>query len=446
MNDMDYNVENYSIDELYELIGLDTTEIIDSSTINEASDVLIKKYNMENKEDLKNFFINVRKILLDETYKSENQETIIIQNEENNKIGDDIIVQNVKGNPNFNNIIKRMVNIDSSFRLNSFPAKDDSIKYADITNNETSIYSNTDFTCYLTEKLRNVVSMTMHSIAIPYSWYAINRFNNTFKIEDILITIEPGNYTCQELRDKLNSNTSFSEYGEFILHDNTCKIDISLNDTYNITFYEPSGDFTNSKSNYNFGWLLGFRNSTYTEKYISGEAMIDINGPKYLTLLIDEFKGNMVNKGIVNIETSENKLSLPSYFSNDMIFDAVSSNNREIALYSNIRKINNTFQSKTITKAQETTLNEIIKSRNETTNTKLKINNDSSIFAIIPFKKPISMSEIISIDSTIESNTRVYLGPINIEKLRIKLMDDKGNVLDLNGIDWSFTFITEHTY
>ena len=83
MNDMDYNVENYSIDELYELIGLDTTEIIDSSTINEASDVLIKKYNMENKEDLKNFFINVRKILLDETYKSENQDTVIIQNEEN---------------------------------------------------------------------------------------------------------------------------------------------------------------------------------------------------------------------------------------------------------------------------------------------------------------------------------------------------------------------------
>ena len=66
--------------------------------------------------------------------------------------------------------------------------------------------------------------------------------------------------------------------------------------------------------------------------------------------MIDEFKGNMVNKGIVNIETSENnKLSLPSYFSNDMIFDVVSSNNREIALYSNIRKINNTFQSKTIT-------------------------------------------------------------------------------------------------
>ena len=112
MNDMDYNVENYSIDELYELIGLDTTEIIDSSTINEASDVLIKKYNMENKEDLKNFFINVRKILLDETYKSENQDTVIIQNEENNKIGDDITVQNVKSNPNFNNIIKRMVNID----------------------------------------------------------------------------------------------------------------------------------------------------------------------------------------------------------------------------------------------------------------------------------------------------------------------------------------------
>ena len=447
MNDMDYNVENYSIDELYQLIGLDTTEIIDNSIINEASDVLIKKYNMENNPDLKNFFINVRKKLLDDTYKSENQETIIIQNEENNKIGDDITVQNVKGNPNFNNIIKRMVNIDTSFRVNSFPVKDDAVKYADITNNETSIYSNTDFTCNLTDKLRDVVSMTLHSIAIPYSWYAVNKFNNIFKIENTLITIDPGNYTCQQLRDTLNSNILFSQYGEMILHENTCKIDISLNDTYNITFYENTGDFANSKSNHNLGWILGFRNSTYYEKYLPGEAMVNVYGPKYLTLLIDEFKGNMVSKGVVNIETNENRLlSMPSYFSNDLVFDVVSLNNKEIVQYSNIRKINNTFLSKTITKAQETSLNEIIKSRNEPTNSKIKINNDSSIFAIIPFKKPTSMSETISIDITLETNTRVYLGPINIEKLRIKLMDDKGNVLDLNGLDWNFTLIIEHRY
>ena len=49
-------------------------------------------------------------------------------------------------------------------------------------------------------------------------------------------------------------------------------------------------------------------------------------------------------------------------------------------------------------------------------------------------------------DSTLESNTRVYLGPIDVEKLRIKLMDDKGNILDLNGLDWSFSFIAEHLF
>jgi hypothetical protein len=35
---------------------------------------------------------------------------------------------------------------------------------------------------------------------------------------------------------------------------------------------------------------------------------------------------------------------------------------------------------------------------------------------------------------------------VNIERLRIKLLDENGNILNLNGADWSVTIIAEVLY
>ena len=441
---VDYDVSNYSLEEMYELIGLNMEDELTSDIITIEADLLIKKYNEENNESLKNFFINVKKILLDDIYVSNNEETLIISEE---NPGNDITLQNVKKNPKFDNVIKRMVNIDSAYRLNTFPLKDDDVRYSDITDVETTIYSNTDFTCNLTDKLNNVLSLTLHSVQIPYSWYNINRYNNTFKIESNEITIEPGNYTVDELVTTINLDLSNNDLGEITYNKSSYKINIELTSQMEITFYSTETFFVNSKSNYNLGWLLGFRNSIYNSTTITGEAIANLNGPKYFNIVLDEFKSNLANKGIVSIETSENKLSLPSYFSNDLyLADTPELNRREIPQYSNIRQINDTFFPKNITKAQETTINEIIKSRNETTKTKLKIPNNENVFAFIPFQKPTEYGDIICIEGTLETNSRVYLGPINIEKLRIRLVDDVGNTVDLNGLDWCFSFIVEQSY
>ena len=58
---MDYDISNYSIDELYELLELDKEDIMDYITITNKADELIKKYNSQNNEKLKNFFIDVKK-------------------------------------------------------------------------------------------------------------------------------------------------------------------------------------------------------------------------------------------------------------------------------------------------------------------------------------------------------------------------------------------------
>ena len=442
---MDYNTDNYSINELYELISLDAEQEITAETIHNATDKLIKYYNETNDEELKNFFIKIKKILLDDIYVSNNEETILIKEE---KIGNDITLQDIKSNPNFNNIIERMVNIDSTFRSNSFPQNSDEFRYNELGNVETTIYSNTNFTCNLTEKLNNVLSITLHSVQIPYSWYNITRFNNIIKVDDTTITVPPGNYSITELIAKINelfTSNSLSITMDYNI-DNSYKINITQDTSNNIIFYELSESFINSKSNHNLGWSLGFRNAIYNDLDFTAEALVDINGPKYFNLSVDEFKSNISNRGVVSMETSENKLSLPSYFSNDLLLaDTPEENDRLIPQYSNIREINNVLVSKNITKAQETTINEIIKSRNETTKTKLIIPKNDNVFALIHYSVG-EYGKFITLESRLEINKRVYLGPINIDKLKIVLTDDIGNIVDLNGLEWSFSFIAEHLY
>jgi len=40
-------------------------------------------------------------------------------------------------------------------------------------------------------------------------------------------------------------------------------------------------------------------------------------------------------------------------------------------------------------------------------------------------------------------NERIYFGP-DISRMRVVLRDDKGNIVNLNGADWSFSLISTH--
>ncbi len=47
---------------------------------------------------------------------------------------------------------------------------------------------------------------------------------------------------------------------------------------------------------------------------------------------------------------------------------------------------------------------------------------------------------------TMQDNKRVYYGPITLSRMHIQLLDDKGNIINLNENDWSFTIICETLY
>jgi hypothetical protein len=43
-------------------------------------------------------------------------------------------------------------------------------------------------------------------------------------------------------------------------------------------------------------------------------------------------------------------------------------------------------------------------------------------------------------------NERKYFGPVNISRMKVRLVDDKGNTVNLNGNDWSLSLIVNELY
>jgi hypothetical protein len=103
---------------------------------------------------------------------------------------------------------------------------------------------------------------------------------------------------------------------------------------------------------------------------------------------------------------------------------------------------------RTLTQAQIYTINEIMKNRNKTISFRAKAPTNSDTFALIPIKYgSLSTGQLYTeLSGQFQDNKRVYFGPVDIERLRLKLLDDKGNVVDLHGADWSITLISENLY
>jgi len=376
------------------------------------------------------------------------------------------IVQDVL-NPNLKNKTTRIISVDSQYRQTIFP-------YA---NNDVNTPSfNTDYTFNLSERLQNVVSIKVNSIQIPTTWNTFEHSlgNTCFDCSGHTIRIEPGNYSIENLVTEISNNLvgDCSDVSISIAPSNTINKKIQFNTTSaekTITFYQDGG-FTDClscgpgmKVNQNLGWNLGVRQEPDSSGNISiniknltpvGTPYIlevppDLYGPKYFMLVIDDYNNNIVNNGLVNMKDTTSKLSLPSYY------------NSASKSYDNTQNIecpvNNGNSTKTpymkrssprqLTQAQVYSVNEIITNRNKQSN-RVVGPTTSNVMAFIPLKgiTQTRPDPYIEYGPSIQSNERTYFGPVDIERMRVKLIDDKGNLVNLNGNDWSFSLTVEQLY
>lgn len=422
-------------------------------------------------------------------------------------------------NPNLKNTINRFVNLDSQFR--QYTSGVDS--------------TSTDYTCDLSDTIKNALSLSLYSYQIPFSWYAIDTaYGNTCfwisDLETIAVLVPPGNYSQTNFISQLN--TSFLQAG-FSFPDRTNTtlypsppypspalaantpayynpnsgiVSLFLTDgsyngslgTFNISistqiiFYDFTGILQCnvnclSKSNHYFnntlGWIMGYRLPYYNVD-ISGNTapcILDLNGTKYLILVIDDYNQNHVNNSLVSISQFSNTLKMPMYYSPDLPYICINPSQQvdnlpELiagveadSLFNNqttnaenglliAGKYQNDYTSteiylpsapRTLTNAQLYTINSINNNNNNLTNYLAKAPTSSDILAIIPVKTSVGVptgSLLVEFSGSLQDNTRTYFGPVNIDRLAVKLLNDKGNVVNLNGNDWCATIIAECLY
>ena len=425
-------------------------------------------------------------------------------------------------NPNLKNTINRFINLDSQFR--QYTSGVDS--------------TSTDYTCDLSDTIKNALSLSLYSYQIPLSWYVIDKaYGNTcFWISDSInnkivpISVPSGNYSQSGFITQLNNSFiqagfSFPDRTNTTLYPsppyptpplpantpayynpNSGIVSLFLADglyngslgTFNIStstqiiFY----DFTAvlqcnvnclSKSNHYFnntlGWIMGYRLPYYNVDLSGNTApcILDLNGTKYLILVIDDYNQNHVNNSLVSISQFSNTLKMPIYYSPDIPYTCITPaqqgnnlseliagvvtdslfNNQTINAQNGLliagkyeqdytsTQISLPSAPRTLTTAQLYTINSISSNNNNLTNYLAKAPTSSDILAIIPVKTSVGVptgSLLVEFSGSLQDSSRTYFGPVNIDRLAVRLLDDKGNVLNLNGTDWCVSLIAECLY
>jgi hypothetical protein len=264
-----------------------------------------------------------------------------------------------------------------------------------------------------------------------------------------------------------------------------------ITSTTQIIFYDFTGALqcsvkcksnTNHYFNNTLGWIMGYK-LPYVNIDPSGNsasAILDLNGTKYLILVIDDYNQNHVNNSLVSIAQYSNTLKIPSYYSPDIpytcltpaqqgnlqqLVDGVvlqSLLNDQTVNAQNGLLIAGKYQQeytstqivlpsapRTLTNAQLYTINSINSNNNNLTNYLAKAPTSSDILAIIPIKTSVGVptgSLLVEFSGSLQDSSRTYFGPVNIERMAVKLLDDKGNVLNLNGNDWCVSLVCECLY
>jgi len=251
---------------------------------------------------------------------------------------------------------------------------------------EYNYLSTVNYNVTLPERITDVTTMTLTSIEIPMSFYNIsaslgnNCFNLTRNGTTTTITIADGNYNVSTLKTTINAalwgydlSYNYSGYNSTL---NTGSGVISVNFAVGSA---GGNDKYNIKSK--LGWILGFRNTSYTIRTTptTSEAFYDFNGPRYLYLAIDEF-----NKG--------NQHSFVSPLYNSLI-------NKNIIA-------------------------------------RITMDTATHGFGTI---LPANLT-----NGLLVSDLRSYTGKIDLLKINVQLLDENGNNMALNGLDFSFSLAVQH--
>lgn len=287
------------------------------------------------------------------------------------------------------NVVKpcktKYYNIDSRFR-------DD---YDEYSKNPTT------YNITLPERITDVKSILVYNAEIPMSYYNISSSleNNMFQITNQnqtiskTIIVRDGNYDGAQLKTEINTQlitVGLTDISFDFVTNNTFfqtsnanyKIQFAVKSAMTSSGNSTNTDFDKFSFKTKLGWLLGFRNTEYSFSQINkitSEAFLDLNGPRYMYLVVDEF-----------INGNQNSFLSPMHSS---------------LLNKNILA---------------------------------KITPDNNRYV---FNK-ILIANLLN--GLLLTDKRSYNGKVDLHRLKIQLVNEMGNPMNLNGLDFSFSLQVEY--
>ena len=429
-----FNLNNYTDVEVLDLFGISKKDCQDKDKIYDQYNTIVNNIKTQNeftpdfKTDLTQFLSKALKRMIanveNKDYKmsQSNFTPDLVKSETFNNDHHIIKPNNKKSltsliNPIRTDRIGKLLNINTVFRDNYYKT------------------NSSDFSFSLPAPINNVISVSLETAEIDNTYYAFNEKNksNEFTIEtyDIqstdgrkitsanndnaeivnkqkkVIKIKEGNYSGPEIADYLNkslfsdnelarvvcnynSNTKkFSFYRDRRDHDEGGLPDIETTIyCFNIDFriqYDSRREIQK-----NMGWLLGFRKQTYY------------------------FEEDYVSSGNINTTVSEGYQS-----------EATCKCKGTPYMYVSIDCYNNNHTQSIISPFSESAFND--------TNILAKLKNRGNNFNY-------------ESGGLLYGFKRDYFGPVTVSKMKIRLLDQYGDVIDLHNNDYSFTLKFDQMY
>ena len=387
---IDTNIDNYTTQELYDIVGTENKDEIETKIDAMINQVFLSATPDKNK--LMVFLNNIKDKLLAQPDEEE----------------EEAAVEEMKPLPSES----RLILIDSVYR------------------NQDSA-SSTNFMIELKYPLVNVTSLRLFAYSIPYSIYNIdddygnNLLTTIIDQEQVVLEFPSGKYNIDTFLTQLNALVAAQTTTATFTYNTTSGnlTFTSSDETMSIFFNNNtvSNSFTDS-----LGWIMGYRIQTI-ESGTTATCMLNLIGPKYLVLDLDDFNNNAASNVISTASNTNEYISMPSYY---------------VAGQPTL-----TFP-RTLTQTQIYTIQEILKTNKSNQQSASSILEPlatvSNSFAIIPFKHNENLTNInVEFGGSLQENKRTYLGPVTIRNFRIKLYNDKNNIVNLNGLDWNFILIAE---
>ena len=362
-----------------------------------------------------------------------------------------------------------------------------------------------DYLLDLAEPLQNVTSIKLTSYTLTYNIYNIDDANSTnflyitdSNFVEHLIKVKSGFYNTPDLL-LTEINLSIQNYFSSLTYANPSMRQFQTNNPVVFRYDELNGKISiyvakptrdeysqvpqsdgayviyitffnlqnsNVQYNFNLGYFLGFRkfylggtsgigyyleyiedestegitdvnNSSFTNIFVSNdglfnviesEGIIDLKHPKYLMLSLDEFNQNRSNTNVIQANDGTNnlvrdvisKLQIPRNPRRRPLAHIYAHNERIVSNINELRKQQVRNYPKTI----------------------------PDTFADIPFPSNITLGTLVNNQgqNTVSIPPRKYFGPINIKRFRVRLFDDKGNLVNLNNTDYTFNVTIKMLY